>query len=73
MAFDREQHVAEAAEHMRADRLALVAAGHRLNLVGRDAEMVRPEPHQPLGKADLGADRGVDARLRLVGGLFVST
>ena len=29
MAFGGEQHVGETAEHMRPDRLALVAAGHR--------------------------------------------
>ena len=28
--------------------------------------MVRPEPHQPLDKADLGVERGVDARLGLL-------
>ena len=54
MALDREQHVAEAAEHMRADRLALERAGDRphAGLVGRHAEMVRPEPDQPLDEAD---------------------
>ena len=39
MAFGGEQHVGEAAEYMRADRLALIGAGHDgLFLV--DAEMV---------------------------------
>ena len=28
--------------------------------------MVRPEPDQPLGEADLGAERGIEARLGLV-------
>ena len=66
MALDRQQHVGEAAEHMRADRLALVGAGHAADLVRRDAEMVGPEPDQPLGEADLGAERGLDAGLGLV-------
>ena len=67
MAFDREQHVAEAAERMGADRFALVGAANlaHVALVGRHAEMVRPEPHQPLPEADLGAERRVDARLGL--------
>ena len=65
MALDREQHVAEAAEHMGADRLALERAGDRphLRLVGGDAEMVRPEPDEPLDKSDLGRERGVEPRL----------
>src|SRR5207245_11124411 len=32
-------------------------------LVRRDAEMVRPEPDEPLDKPDLGAERGIDPRL----------
>ncbi len=53
---------------MGADRLALVGAADRAHmaLVGRDAEMVRPEPDQPLDEADLGGERGIDARLGLV-------
>ena len=66
MALGGLQHVGEAPEDVGADGLALVGTGHALDLVGRDAEMVRPEPHQPLGKADLGGERRIDARLRLV-------
>src|SRR5258705_2638023 len=66
MALDREQHVAETAEHMTADRLALKRAGNRphLALVGGNTEVVRPEPDQALGKSGLGRERGVEARLR---------
>ena len=66
MPLGGEQHVAEAAERMGADRLALVTAGHRLNLVRRNAEMVRPEPHQPLRKTDFGRDGGLDTCRRLL-------
>src|SRR5204863_8142469 len=59
MAFGSQQHVAEPPEHMWADRFALIGAGHDgLFLV--DAEMVRPEPHQPLDKADFGLEGRVD-------------
>ena len=50
MLLDREQHVLEAAEHVRADRFEFEQAGkadHR-QLVDRDREMVGPEMHQPL-------------------------
>ena len=61
----REHHVFEAAEHVRPDRLALVAAGERRdeNLgADRDAEMIRPERDQafderPIGRHALG-ERG---------------
>ncbi len=66
MALGGKQHVAEAAERMGADRLTLITAGHGLNLVRRDTEMVRPEPDQPLGKADLGCDGGLDACRRFL-------
>jgi hypothetical protein len=68
MGFGRQQHVAETAEHMGADRLALIGAADRPHtaLVSRHAEMVRPEPDQPLDKADLGTDRGVKASFGLV-------
>ena len=66
MAFDGDQHVGEAAEHVRADRLALVGADHGDILVGRDAEMVGPEPHQALDETNVGADGGLVA-----GGRFV--
>ena len=64
MTFHRKQHVAEAAQHMRADRFALVTAGHDRG-VGVDAEMVRPEPHQALDQAELGVDRSIEPRLGL--------
>ena len=65
MAFDRSQQIGEAAEHMRADRLALIGAGHAHDFVGGNAEMVRPEPDQPFDKADIGIGRGVEAQLSL--------
>jgi len=61
MAFGCQQHVRESAEDVGPDRLAFVGAGHALDLVGRNAEMVGPEPDQPLGKSDLGAQRRFDA------------
>src|SRR5262249_38638047 len=66
--LDCEQHVAETAEHMRADRLALVGAADltHVALVRRHTEMVRPEPHQSLDEADLGAERGGEPRFGLV-------
>jgi hypothetical protein len=42
------------------DRLALISAGHH-GRADADAEMIRPEPDQPLHKTDLGADGGIDA------------
>ncbi len=57
MAFGGQQKIGEAAEHMRADRLALIGAGHGNDLVGGDTKMVRPEPHQPFDKADIGSER----------------
>jgi hypothetical protein len=68
VALDRLQQIGEAAEHMRSNRLALVGAAHRTHraLVGGDAEMVRPEPYQPLDEAEVGTERGVDARLSLL-------
>ena len=51
--------------HVRADRLALVGAGHAHRDVGRDAEVVRPEPHQPLDEPDLRRERRIEARLHL--------
>src|SRR5262249_21163694 len=55
----------EAAEHVGANSLAFVGAANlaHVALVGRDAEMVRPEPDEPLDEADLGIERGSDARL----------
>src|SRR5580700_294 len=48
------------------DRFPLERAGHLHDLVRRDAEMVRPEPDQPLDEADIGAKRGIEARLGFV-------
>jgi len=65
MAFHCHQHVREAARQMRPDRLAFIGAGDgaQPGLVGRDAEVIGPEPRQPLGKADLGAQRGIEPGL----------
>ena len=57
-------HVLEAAEDVRADGLALVGAGgqgHDRLASGADREVVRPEPHQPLGKGGVGG-HGVTQR-----------
>src|SRR5262249_2650553 len=62
MALDGEQHVGEAPENVRPDRFALVAARHVGHHVPRNAEMVRPEPHQPFGEADFGEQRGIEPR-----------
>src|SRR6266516_7752872 len=66
MAFDRGQHVDEAAKDARAYRLALIGAGHRNDLVGRNTEVVRPKPNKALDEADLGGDGGLDADFGLV-------
>ena len=65
MGFDRQQHVAEPPEHMRADRFALIRPADlaHIALIRRHAEMVGPEPHQPFDEADLGAERGIEAGL----------
>ena len=68
MRLDRDQHVGEAAQDMRADRFAFESAGKRAHaraLVGGNTEMVRPEPNEPLDKADLGAKRRIDPQARL--------
>src|SRR5262245_61312946 len=46
MAFDRGQHVGEAAKDVRAYRLALIGTGHRKDLVGRNTEVIRPKPNR---------------------------
>jgi hypothetical protein len=65
VALGGEQHVLKTAQHMGTDRFALIAAGHDRG-VGVDAEMVRPEPHQPLDQANLGIDRRIEAGPGLV-------
>src|SRR2546430_17098738 len=66
MGLDRGQHVDEAAQEVRSDRLALIGAGHRYDLIGRNAEMIRPKPNEPLDEADVGGDGGFDADFALV-------
>ena len=66
MAFNRLQQIGKAAEHMGTDRFPLIRPGHCNNLVGGNAEMIRPEPNQPLDKADLGIGGGVESRFCLV-------
>src|SRR5499433_956700 len=66
MAFDRGQHVGEAAKDVRAYRLALIGAGHGKDLVGRNTEVIRPKPNKALDEADLRGDGGVDADFGLV-------
>ena len=67
MLLDRLQHVAETAEHMGPDRLALERAGpdpRQLALVGGDAEMIGPEHHQPLDESAIGDHRALQPRQR---------
>ena len=66
MTLDGDQQVGEVAEHMRADRLALESADHGDVLVGRNAKVVGPEPHQAFDEADLGLGGGL-----IAGGGFV--
>src|SRR5262249_35373835 len=66
MAFDRGQHVGEAAKDVRAYRLALIGTGHRKDLVGRNTEVIRPKPNKALDEADLRGDGGFDADFGLV-------
>src|SRR5262245_50174224 len=66
MAFDRGQHVDEAAKDVRAYRLALIGTGHRNDLVGRNTEVIRPEPNKALDEADVRGDGGFDADFGLV-------
>ena len=63
-----EQQVGEVAEHVRADRFALKAAGnaeHR-DLVYRDGEVVRPEIREVLDERPLARERLTDAGRRLI-------
>ena len=67
MLLDRAQHVGEAAEHVRADRLALERAGGGAAdaaLGDRDAEMIRPERDQPFDEADRRRTGLLEPRLR---------
>src|ERR1043166_8129026 len=66
MALGGEQHLAEASEDVWPYRLAFVAGRHVVDEVDRDAEVVRPEPHQPLDEADVGLERAVEPRLDLL-------
>src|SRR6516165_12771400 len=66
MAFDRGQHVGEAAKDVRAYRLALIGTGHRKDLVGRNTEVIRPKPNKALDETDLRGDGGFDADFGLV-------
>ena len=64
--LDREQQLAEVAEHVRPDGLALEAAGEAAEqlLVDRDREVIGPELRQPLEERPLGRDRGGQPRGR---------
>src|SRR5215471_9488244 len=64
MALRGNQELDELAKHVRADRLALVSTG-LYGIIGVDAEMVRPEPYQALGKAHLRAYGAIVVRLGL--------
>src|SRR5262249_42069841 len=66
MAFDRGQHVDEAAKDVRAYRLAFIGTGHRNDLVRRNTEVIRPKPNKTLDEADLRGDGGFDADFGLV-------
>ena len=66
VALDRGQHVDEAAERVGTDRFALIGAGHRGAFVGRNTEVIGPEPNKALDEADLGGEGGFDTDLGLV-------
>jgi len=69
VALGRDQHVLEAAEDMRADRLALIGASHdprHVALGGADAEMVRPELNEPFPETGLSLEREPHPRRNLV-------
>src|SRR5262249_26872661 len=66
MAFDRGQHVDEAAKDVRAYRLAFIGTGHRNDLVRRNTEVIRPKPNKTLDEADLRGDGGFDPGFGLV-------
>jgi hypothetical protein len=62
VAHHRQQHVAEAAGGVRADRLAHEGADHGRAFAAAqaDGEVVGPEPHQPLAKRRGGGQHGVE-------------
>ena len=66
VALDREQHFDIAPEDVRPDCLAFIAARHVGHLFRGHAEMVRPEPDEALGKADLRAHGGIELGLDLL-------
>jgi hypothetical protein len=68
MRLDCQQHFGESAENVSTDRFALIGTANRPDapLVGRHAEMIRPEPDQPLHETIFCAKRGLDTRLGLV-------
>src|SRR5215831_5905474 len=61
MAFDRGQHVDEAAKDVRAYRFAFIGTGHRNDLVDRNTEVIPPKPNKTPDEADLRGDGGFDA------------
>ena len=65
MALGCLQQIRETTKHMRANSFALIGAHHGGVFSGRNAEVVGPEPHQPLDQADLGARSGVKTRFGL--------
>ena len=66
MAFDRGQHVGEAAKDVRAYGLAFIGTGHRKDLVRRNTEVIRPKPNKALDETDVRRDGGFDADFGLV-------
>ena len=64
MALDGQQHVGEPAENVRTNGLALIGTGHASDLVSRDAEMIGPEPDQPLRQSDVCVESRFGAKLR---------
>ena len=68
MLLDGAQHIGEAAEHMRADRLALERAGRARPmslLADRDAKVIGPERDQPFEEADRRRAGLLEASLRV--------
>ena len=68
MLLDGDQHVGETAQHVRADRLALVGTGHAAHgaLVGRDAKVIGPEHHEPFEEGSVRGRGMVEARESLL-------